>query len=166
MNKLIILSIYVIISTLLYISNNALAEVKSDIPRFVTIKYDHANARKCPKEDCPIEWEFIKKGEPVLIKLKHDQWYQIQDIKGEGGWVHSRLLSHKRAIIINSKNTIPLLASPGKYNNIVAMVAPHLRCYLKKCDAKWCNITCKDKAGWVPRKDVWGVLDKEWQEKK
>ena len=160
----LLLPFYITIFTIIAnMPNNVFAYGQEKMPRFVTIKYDHANARKCPKEDCPIEWEFIQKGEPVIIKLKSDQWYKIVDIENEGGWIHSRLLSNKRGIIINSKHTIPLFASPGKHHKIIAMVAPKLRCGLKKCSKEWCQVVCRTKTGWVSRKDVWGVLEHEWK---
>lgn len=154
------ITIFVIIA---YMPNDVFAYEKEKIPRFATIKYDHANVRKCPKEDCPIEWEFIQKGEPVMVMLKTDEWYKIVDIKNEGGWIHSRLLSNKRGVVINSKNTIPLLASPEKYHKIVAMVAPKLRCGFKKCVQGWCQVVCRTKTGWIPGKDVWGVFENEWK---
>ena len=40
---------------------------KLPVPRYVTIKFNEVNARTGPTEDCPIEWVFIKKGEPVEI---------------------------------------------------------------------------------------------------
>ncbi len=69
------------------------------VPRFVSIKFNEVNARTGPNKDCPIEWVFIKKGEPVEVVAEYDQWRKIRDIKGEGGWVHSSVISGNRLVI-------------------------------------------------------------------
>ncbi len=135
---------------------------KLPIPRFVTIKFNEANARTGPKKDCPIEWVFVKKGEPVEVVAEYEQWRKIRDIKGEGGWVHSSLISGKRSVVIISKNTVMMLKSPGDYNQIIAKLSPDLRCNLHKCKKDWCQIICKSYRGWVARKFLWGIYPEEY----
>ena len=127
------------------------------VPRFVTIKFDEVNARTGPERDCPIEWVFIKKGEPIEVITEYDQWRKIRDIKGEGGWVHSSVISGKRSVVVVAKNTMPLLKSPGKYDQIVAKLVPQIRCSLYKCQKDWCQIGCKSYKGWIAKKYLWGV---------
>jgi len=74
------------------ISSLAFADISKEklpIPRFVTIKFDEVNVRTGPVIDCPIEWVFIRKGEPVEIIAEYEQWRKVRDINGEGGWVHA-----------------------------------------------------------------------------
>ena len=99
---------------------------KLPIPRYVTIKFNEVNARTGPTEDCPIEWVFIKKDEPVEVIAEYDQWRKIRDINGEGGWVHSRVISGNRSVVFVAKNTMPLVASPGKYDQAVAKLVPQI----------------------------------------
>lgn len=131
------------------------------VPRFVTIKFNEVNARTGPEKNCPIEWVFIKKGEPVEVVAEYDQWRKIRDISGEGGWVHSSVLSGKRSVVVTSKNIMPLLDSPSDYEHIVAKLTPQIRCNLSKCKGDWCKITCQNYKGWIARKYLWGVYPDE-----
>ena len=131
------------------------------VPRFVTIKFDEVNARTGPAIDCPIEWVFIVKGEPVEIIAEYDEWRKIKDIEGEGGWVHSSAISGNRSVVIISKNIMPLLATPANYDAIVIKVSPGLRCSLLKCKEEWCQIKCSSRKGWIAKKFLWGVYPDE-----
>ncbi|MGC0372264.1 MAG: hypothetical protein DGJ47_000973 [Rickettsiaceae bacterium] len=131
------------------------------VPRFVTIKFNEVNARVGPEKDCPIEWVFIKKGEPVEVVAEYEQWRKIVDAHGEGGWVHSSVVSGKRSVIVQTKETIALRSSLSDNSNIVAYLKPNLRCNLLKCKEKWCKVSCQNKKGWLSRKYLWGVYPEE-----
>lgn len=79
---------------------------KLPIPRFASIKSNEVNSRVGPTVKSPIEWVFVKKGEPVEITAEYGQWRQIRDVTGEGGWVHSSVLSGKRSVIIKSSGVV------------------------------------------------------------
>lgn len=150
-----------IILLLILFSQTALAQKKQPIPRFATIKFNEANIRTGPAKECPIEWVFIKKGEPVEIVAEYEDWRKIRDKKGEGGWAHVSLLSSKRSVIIVADNILPLLSAPARYEVIMAKLSPSLRCSLKKCKEDWCEITCRSITGWVPKKHLWGVYPED-----
>lgn len=152
-----------IFAILVYVTTTALAAPKTllSVPRFVTIKFNEVNARTGPIQDCPIEWVFIKKGEPVEVIAEYEQWHKIRDINGEGGWVHSSVISGKRSVIVVAKNTIPLLDVPKKYDQVVAKLAPQIRCTFYKCKKDWCQVGCKSYKGWIARKFLWGVYPDE-----
>lgn len=130
---------------------------KLPLPRFASIKSGEVNARTEPSIKAKVEWVFVKKGEPVEITAEYEQWRQIRDIKGEGGWVHSSVLSGKRFVVINSESKVEMLKSPDKNAPIIAKLSPFLRCNFNKCKDDWCNISCKSVEGWVARKYLWGV---------
>ena len=155
MNRAIIYIAATIISC--YFSAVIAAPKNLPVPRFVTIKFNEVNARTGPERDCPIEWVFIKKGEPVEVVAEYGEWRKIRDINGEGGWVHSSVISGKRSVVIVAKNTTPLLKSPAKYDQIIAKLVPKIRCGLYKCKNDWCQISCKSYKGWIARKYLWGI---------
>ena len=157
MNKIVVvISLFTI-----FIATSFASPVKLPIPRFVTIKFDEVNARTGPVIDCPIEWVFVKKGEPIEIITEYDKWRKIRDINGEGGWVHSSVISGKRSVILIAKDVMPLLKSPGKHDKIVAKLAPQIRCSLYQCKQEWCQVNCKSYKGWIARKYLWGVYPDE-----
>ena len=120
-----------------------ISKEKLPIPRFVTIKFDEVNVRTGPAVDCPIEWVFIRKAEPVEIIAEYEQWRKVRDMSGEGGWAHASALSAKRSVILVSKNIMPLIASPGSYDDIIVQLKPKIRCNLIKCKNDWCQVGCK-----------------------
>jgi 3-oxoacyl-[acyl-carrier protein] reductase len=58
---------FVCVHTSLAVPNNF------PVPRFVTIKFNEVNARTGPENDCPIEWVFVKKSEPVEVIAEFGQ---------------------------------------------------------------------------------------------
>ncbi|MFY9589280.1 SH3 domain-containing protein [Rickettsia endosymbiont of Halotydeus destructor] len=134
---------------------------KLPIPRFVSIKSNEVNARSGPKSKSLIEWVFVKKGEPVEIIAEYEQWRQVRDIKGEGGWIHSSVLSGKRSVIIAGDEEVELTKSENPKSRVIAKLIPKIRCALKKCKAQFCQISCKDYVGWISKKAIWGVYEDE-----
>jgi len=134
---------------------------KPPIPRFVTTKSNEVNARSGPGTRYPTEWVFIKKGEPLEVTTEFELWRYVSDIKGEGGWVHSSVLSGKRSVIINDNKILDLKRSPDKKSRAVARLSPGMRCGFKSCKNDWCKIKCQSYEGWIERKHLWGVYPHE-----
>lgn len=134
---------------------------KLPVPRFASIKTNEVNARTGPSIKCPIEWVFVKKGEPVEIIAEYEQWRQIRDIKGEGGWVHLSVLSGKRYVIITETENGFLKKDANDSSKVVAQLMPQVRCSIRKCLDKWCKVVCKEIDGWITRTSLWGVYPDE-----
>ncbi len=143
------------------ISSNTYASKKLPVPRFVSTKSAEVNARSGPGISYPIEWVFIKKGEPLEITAEFEQWRYVKDIEGQGGWIHSSVLSGKRSVIITSKEVVAIHKSPDHSSRVVAKVSPHVRCEFKKCQKLWCKIKCQSYDGWINRKYLWGIYPEE-----
>jgi SH3-like domain-containing protein len=162
MNKILISLI--ILAVIITVTRPLLARSdnnKLPIPRFAAIKSNEVNARVGPTIKSPIEWVFIKKGEPVEIIAEYEQWRQIRDIKGEGGWVHSSVLSGKRSVIIVGQEVIDLTKALNDKSKIVAKVSKNARCFLNKCKENYCQINCKNYTGWLAKEYLWGVYQQE-----
>ncbi len=134
---------------------------KLPLPRFASIKSNEVNARSGPSIKAPVEWVFVKKYEPVEIIAEYEQWRQIRDIKGEGGWVHSSVLSGKRSVVSLGKDVINLIKDPSDTKQVLAKVSPSVRCQLHKCKETWCKVTCQTLTGWLPVEKLWGVYPNE-----
>ena len=137
------------------------AEQKSLQIRYVTIKSNQVNARKGPGVNYPIDWVFVKKGEPVKVISEFEQWRKIQDIEGFGGWVHSSVLSPKRTIIIKASSIVKLFSKSNEKGKIVAKLEPGLRCNFSKCKHSWCQIKCSGYTGWLKAEYLWGLIPDE-----
>ena len=135
-------------------------EPAQKLPRFVSLRSDQVNLRVGPGENYPIEWVLTRKDMPVEIVKEFDTWRMIRDWQGTEGWVHEKMLTGKRAVIvkggIRTLHRQPDVASPA-----VARAEPGVVARLIECRADWCRIDAADKSGWVQRGDLWGVYPDE-----
>ena len=88
------------------------SEAGQKLPRFVSLRSDQVNLRVGPGENYPIEWVLTRKEMPVEIVREFENWRMIRDWQGTEGWVHERMLTGKRAVVV--KGGIRTLASPAR----------------------------------------------------
>ena len=136
------------------------AEASLPVPRFVSLHADKVNLRTGPGDRYPIEWVFTRKEMPVEITKEFENWRMIRDWQGTEGWVHERMLTGKRAVVIKggirTLHRQPDVASPA-----IARAEPGVVARLLECRADWCRIDAADHTGWVQRGDLWGVYRDE-----
>jgi SH3-like domain-containing protein len=141
-------------------ANAAENESGPKLPRFVSLRADPVNLRVGPGENYPIEWVLTRKEMPVEIIREFENWRMIRDWQGTEGWVHERMLTGKRAVVvkggIRTLHRQPQVASPA-----VARAEPGVVARLLECRSNWCRIDAADHAGWVQRGDLWGVYPDE-----
>jgi SH3-like domain-containing protein len=155
MNKIILL----IIS--LFLVCNVFAAQSRNIPRFVTTKSDHVNARKGPGATYPINWILLRKSEPLKVIAEFEDWRKIEDMKGYIGWIHSSVLSGKRSVIITCNDSCKLYNSNSDSSRIIAEVENGLRCSFDKTKLSYLKVKCNGHKGWIESKNVWGLLEEE-----
>ena len=95
------------------------------------------------------------------ILEEYDDWRKIEDLTKNNGWIHKSLISGDRTAIIVSDNDDKIkifntiegitIGNIGK-GNIVS---------INKCKIDWCSISFNNYKGWIYKKNIWGVEDKE-----
>jgi SH3-like domain-containing protein len=130
------------------------------LPRFVSLHSDKVNLRTGPGDRYPIEWVLTRKEMPVEITAQFEHWRRIRDWEGTAGWVHERMVTGKRAVIVKG-GVRPLYREPDGAASLVARVEPGVVARLAECKGAWCRIETADVTGWVRRADVWGVYPDE-----
>ena len=131
------------------------------LPRFVTLGADEVNARTGPGPKYPVSWVYARKGLPVEVVLEYDVWRKIRDHEGEGGWVHSSLLSGRRAGVIQGPDLVPLRAKPDGKSKLRARLAKGSIVRLDECVTGWCAVETQGYKGWVQRNFIWGIYADE-----
>jgi len=76
------------------------AEPGEKLPRFVSLRSDQVNLRVGPGENYPIQWVLTRKEMPVEIVKEFEHWRMIHDWQGAEGWVHERMVSGKRTVVV------------------------------------------------------------------
>ena len=130
------------------------------LPRFVSLHSDKVNLRTGPGDRYPIEWVLTRKEMPVEITAQFEHWRRIRDWEGTAGWVHERMVTGKRAVIVKG-GVRPLYREPDSAALLVARAEPGVVARLLECKGGWCRIETGDLGGWVRRVDVWGVYPDE-----
>jgi SH3-like domain-containing protein len=142
------------------LASAAEAEPGERLPRFVSLRSDQVNLRVGPGENYPIQWVLTRKEMPVEIIKEFEHWRMIHDWQGTEGWVHERMVSGKRTVVvkggIRALHRLPDLAS-----DIVARAEPGVLAHLIECRGAWCRIEAADFTGWVQRVEIWGVYPDE-----
>src|SRR5712691_6912817 len=125
-------------------------EASQKVPRFVSLRSDQVNLRVGPGENYPIEWVLTRKDMPVEIIRQFENWRMIRDWQGTEGWVHERMVSGKRGVIvrggIRTLHGQPDVASPA-----VARAEPGVIARLLGCRPEWCRVEAANSTGWVQR---------------
>src|SRR5438128_3024358 len=136
------------------------AEAGLPVPRFVSLHSDKVNLRAGPGDRYPIEWVLTRKDMPVEITGQLEHWRRIRDWEGTAGWVHERMLTGKRAIVVKG-GVRPLLRQPDPAAPVIARAEPGVVGRLLECRAAWCKVETGPITGWIRRSDVWGVYPEE-----
>ena len=135
------------------------------LPRFVSLADKKTNVRSGPGKKYPVKWVLNRKSLPVEVILEFDHWRKIKDHEGGEGWVFHSLLSGKRTAIIRGDNTVSAYANSFDGNT----KKPHVSMYLEpmsvveimSCKGGWCAVATSGLSGWIKRKSLWGVYERE-----
>jgi SH3-like domain-containing protein len=134
------------------------------VPRFVSLRADTVNLRTGPGNRYPIEYVYHRKGYPLEIIAEFDQWRQVRDWQGTEGWVHQRMVTGVRNIVVQGSQHILRQSGDGGAAP-VAKLDPGVIAHLLECSDAWCHIDVQNGAsdvkGWLARNEIWGVLPNE-----
>ena len=141
------------------------AEKSTDpVPRFVSLRADTVNLRTGPGNRYPIEYVYHRKGYPLEIVAEFDQWRQVRDWQGTEGWVHQRMVTGARNVVVQGNQHI-LRQSGDSGAAPVAKLDPGVIAHLLECNDSWCRIDVQNGAsdvkGWLARSEIWGLLPGE-----
>jgi SH3-like domain-containing protein len=139
---------------------SAAGGAEAPLPRFAVLHADKVNLRAGPGDRYPIEWVYLRKDWPVEIVAHFDHWWRVRDWDGTEGWVHEKMISQRRQVIVTG-GVHALRQSPDLSGALVARAEPGVMARLDECRGEWCRIVAGDVTGWVQRSDIWGVYPNE-----
>lgn len=131
------------------------------VPRFVSLRSDKVNARVGPGLRYPTEWIFVRHKLPVKIVREFGHWRLVQDVEGAEGWVHQRMLSGLRTVIVQNNGLTSLYARPISTSKVLAKLEPGVICQLLSIEKEWVQIKIDAYKGWITRDQIWGILETE-----
>ncbi len=135
------------------------------IPRFVSFRRSEINLRTGPGNRYPIKYVYHVQNYPVEVIDEYELWRQIREVDGTVGWVHRRMLSGVRYIIMTKDGT--LYKKPDPQSTTIAYVQKGSLAKLEECPAQstYCEVlfTFGDKKyqGWLEKESFYGVYPHE-----
>ena len=163
--KKISMQIIIVFISIIFFSQVCYAEVGKEtgleIPRYVSLKSNDANIRVGPSINYPIEIKYIVKNYPLKVLDEYEEWRKIEDYKKNIGWIHKSLISGTRTGIIllkDNKNNDVLNTFNG---TVIGEIGKGNIVYLEKCKIDWCLVAIGNFKGWMHKKYIWGVKEKE-----
>ncbi|KAB7613329.1 aspartyl-trna synthetase [Amylibacter sp. SFDW26] len=130
------------------------------LPRFVSMKAKEGNVRRGPSLTHRIDWVFQHSNMPLLITAEFGHWRRVQDMEGQGGWMHYALLSGVRTVVVKTPN-LALRLKPNIAAATAVFAEERAIAALEECIIDWCEISSGGHSGWAPKADLWGVWDHE-----
>ena len=133
------------------------------IPRFVSLRSNHINARSGPGARYPIEWVYMLKSAPVDFIAEFELWRKIKDWQGSESWVHKSMLSGKRSVKVITPGENNVYAKDDFKAKIIAKVEDEVVGEIEKCPVNnsFCKIKFASITGWVPRQNLYGIYPEE-----
>jgi SH3-like domain-containing protein len=152
------MKVKIIIIFFLILSFGEIFAIKHE--QFMSTKFYEINVRVGPGKIYPTKLIYKKKFLPLKITADYEDWKQVEDIDGDGGWVHISTLSKNRTIIINTKEKL-IYRQPTEKSVLIAKALKNMVCKLKKCKDDWCKVQCADQTGWTQCGGLWGIYKNE-----
>ncbi len=135
------------------------------LPRFVSLSRGEVNMRTGPGDRFPIKWVYQERHYPVEIIDEYELWRQIREMDGTTGWVHRRMLSGDRYVVMKNEGTV--LQKPENGAKTIAIAQKGTIGKIDKCpgETRYCQIEFmyneRTIDGWVHRDSFFGVYPNE-----
>ena len=136
-------------------------ETGLEIPRYVSLKSDDANIRVGPSKNYPIEIKYIKKNYPLKVLDEYEEWRKVEDFNRNIGWIHKSLISGIRTGIVLSNDNKNISILNTLDGNVIGEIGNGNIVFLEKCKIDWCLVSSGNFKGWMDKKYIWGVKEKE-----
>jgi SH3-like domain-containing protein len=126
------------------------------LPRYVSLKTSEANVRRGPSLTHRIDWVFQRRNMPMQVIAEYGHWRRVVDRDGQGGWIHFRLLSGNRTVIVDEA-LLSLRSRATEDAPVVAQLEAGVIASLGECTENWCRLTAAGYRGWATKTVLWGV---------
>ena len=153
--------ILVTIIALPFMENFAcMAETGLTLPRFASIRASKVHLRAGPGIRYPVDWIFVRRGQPVEITAEFKDWRKVRDWQGTEGWVHRSMLSGRRTVVIKG-GIQPLRREAHQESPLTARVMEKEIGRVIKCEQNWCKLELGKIRGWMQKIHLWGTYQAE-----
>ncbi|HYM32432.1 MAG TPA: SH3 domain-containing protein [Candidatus Cybelea sp.] len=136
------------------------AESGLPVPRFVSLGAGRVNVRTGPGDRYPIAYVYQRHGLPVEVVQEFELYRKVRDQDGSEGWVHKRLLSGRRTVLITGA-VRALYRDPDPKSPAVLQAESGVQARLISAKGPWCLLELAGLRGYIQRQYLYGVLPDE-----
>ena len=129
------------------------------LPRFVGLRFQTVNLRQGPDRAHRINWVYKRMGMPLLVIAEHHHWRRVCDFDGIVGWIHRSQLTASQNVMVMEER-VPLWSLYDIEARKVAIAEKRVLLRLERCIPEWCLVSRGALSGWIPRKTLWGILER------
>ncbi len=130
------------------------------MPRFVSLKATEGNARRGPDTSHRVDWVFTRRDQPLRVTAEFEHWRRVEDVDGQGGWMHYALLSGVRSALVQG-DMVQLHSRPDSGASVAALLERGVIAQLRECRRDWCLLQVAEASGWAEKRHLWGVMTDE-----
>ena len=162
---------------LFLIINNQATYANKNSSSWASLKYNKTYLRTGPSKDNKVIWVYKRKGLPLKILRKKNEWNEVLLPSSQKGWINSSQISKKRNVIIQNNKSLSDMALSkqkqitvtDKNSKTIAYVQEGVIATLNKCKEDLCEIELKVKkekyffknsyklSGYIKKDFIWGV---------
>ena len=125
--------------------------------KFLSLKKNKVNVRYGPSFDFPIKYIYKKINLPIKQIDKKENFRRIIDYKKNSGWIHVSQLKKVNSVITEGNKI--LFKKPSIFSKPIANIKKGRLLLIKRCENKWCKVKTEISAGWVDKKNLWGIIN-------
>jgi SH3-like domain-containing protein len=131
------------------------------LPRYVSLKGTEGRARRGPARSHRVDWIFTRRDMPLRVTAEFEHWRRVEDVEGQGGWIHYGSLSGVRTVLL-TRDMVAMRSQPRANAPEVALLERGVVARILTCQPDWCRLGAEGQRGWVERRALWGVDPHEW----
>ena len=136
------------------------AQAKSAVdPYWMSLRDDKAFMRTGPRDSYPIKWVYQRKFMPLKVVAKEADWRKVEDMDGDQGWMHLKLLSTTRTAVVIAEGPEPLRESAADNARIGWRAEKGVVGKISDCSPNWCLFDVAGRLGFIKRDAIWGDED-------
>jgi len=123
---------------------------------YVSVAVDGANFRTGPGLSYDIKWD-LDKNYPLQVLVVQGDWRKVKDYQGYVGWVHEKIFSQKKTVIVKG-TIINLRQGPGLGYRVIGKAYQGQMFLVLRKYGEWYRVQdcVTDKIYWVHGSLIWG----------
>lgn len=132
-----------------------LACIPAQALTMVSVAADNSNLRSGPGDRYPVVW-VLDAGFPLSVLESAGDWYRVEDVDGDSGWIHQKLVAKAPHMIVKGE-TADIRSGPSERYRLLGRANRGVVFQTLKVKEKWVKVKHgKGLTGWVSRSLLWG----------